>query len=79
VILGSLSGDGLARESAAVAHGGVLWLTNGPRPVPCSPVRQSRHDRLSGRYPLLGHDYQPWRILAHDCQLRRMRTGAHQT
>jgi hypothetical protein len=43
------------------------------------PARQSRHDRLSGRYPLLGHDYQPWRIFAHDCQLRRMRTGAHQT
>jgi len=35
VILGSLSGDGLARESAAVAPWqGLFWLANGPRPVP---------------------------------------------
>jgi transposase len=40
VILGPLSGDGLARESAAVAPlVRLFWLTNGPRPVPCSPVR----------------------------------------
>ena len=40
VILGSLSGDGLARESAAVAPSvGVFWLTNGLRPVPCPPAR----------------------------------------
>ena len=39
VILRSLSRDGLARESAAVAPCGVLWLTNGLRPVSCLPVR----------------------------------------
>jgi hypothetical protein len=36
----SLSRDGLARESAAVAPlAGLLWLTNGLRPVSCLPVR----------------------------------------
>ena len=38
MILRSLSGNGLARESAAVARWELLWLTNGSPPAaPASP------------------------------------------